>query len=322
MKLRSIAAFLLCLLLTAGAAGAVEVETISVSRETEVPNLAPIARDMELRTYRGTSVGGSLQAVDPEGDPVSFRLCSLPGKGDVSLNGQDFVYTPAPGKKGRDSFTYLAVDSGGNESAQATVTIRIEKQSGKTCYADMAGDPAAYAALRLAEEGVFVGERVGTAVCFSPEQFVSRGEFLAMCAALTGMRPLEGVGRTGFYDDDTISLWLKPYVSAALMYGVVQGCAGDNGRVVFSPDRPISLAEAAVMLDNFLELTEAVDTAASEDVPLWAAKAVSNLAACDICPSSFQAGLSLTRGDAAVMLSAAMDVCAERGRKISRIWAD
>ena len=67
MKFRSIVACLLCLLLTAGTAGAVEVETVSVTKETETVNLAPIAENLELRTYRETSVGGTLQAVDPEG---------------------------------------------------------------------------------------------------------------------------------------------------------------------------------------------------------------------------------------------------------------
>lgn len=321
MRLRSIVACLLCLLLTVGAAAAVEVETISVTKETETVNLAPIAENLELRTYRETSVGGVFQAVDPEGDPVTFRLGTEPRKGSVSLDGANFVYTPDPRKKGRDSFTYSAVDAGGNVSAEAVVTVHIDKQSGKLCYADMDGDRHAYAALRLAEEGIFTGERVGSSWCFSPELPVTRGEFLTMCASMTGMAPLDGVTRTGFYDDEGISLWLKPYVSAALMCGVVQGSTGSSGRIVFDPDRAITAAEAAVMLNNFLLITDTANASAPENVPVWAARAVGNLAACDICTSDFRAELILTRRDAAEMLSSAMDVCAMRGKSIRKIWA-
>ena len=321
MKCKSIVACLLCLILAASA-WAVDVETISVTKETEGANLAPIAENLELRTYRNTTAGGTFQAVDPDGDLVTFRLCSEPKKGTVIQNGADFQYTPDARKKGRDSFTYRAVDTQGNVSAEATVSIRIDRQTGKTCYADMEGNPLAYAALRLAEEGIFVGEQVGSSRCFSPEQQVSRGEFLTMCAAMTGMQPLEGVTRTGFSDDEGIELWLKPYVSAALMCGVVQGSAGDGGRIVFAPDRAITVAEAAVMLNNFLLITDSVTTMASENVPVWAARAVSNLAACNIYSPSFRAEVPLTRGDAAVMLSAAMDMCEKRGSSIKRIWAD
>ena len=323
MKSRSIVICLLCLLLTAGSVAAVEVETIEVSREVSAAvNLAPIAENLELTTYRETAVGGTFQALDPEGDLVTFSLCSAPSKGTVVLDRANFVYTPDPRKKGRDSFTYTATDTAGNVSAEAAVTVNIEKQSGKLVYSDLEGDPRAYAALRLAEEGIFTGERVGSSWCFSPELTVTRGEFLTMCASMTGMQPLEGITRTGFYDDESINAWLKPYVSAALMCGVVQGSAGSGGRIVFDPDRAITLAEAAVMLNNFLLITDSVSTMAPADVPVWASRAVGNLAACDIYRPSYQAELPLTRGDAAAMLSSAMDVCAQRGKSVKKLWAE
>ena len=322
MKFRSIVACILCLLLTVSTVGAVEVETLSVTKETETVNLAPIAENLELRTYRETSVGGTLQAVDPEGDLVTFRLCAEPKKGTLILDGANFVYTPDPKKKGKDSFTYAAADIHGNVSAEAKVTVHIDKHSGKICYADLDGDPLAFAALRLAEENVFIGERVGSSWCFDPERNVTRGEFLTMCAAMTGMQPLDGVTRTGFYDDDDIALWLKPYVSAALMCGAVQGSAGANGRIIFDPDRTITAAEAAVMLNGFLLITDSADASDLEDVPVWAAKAVGNLKACEICAPGFRAELPMTRRDAASMLSAAMDACAGRNKSIRNIWAE
>ena len=111
----------------AGTAEAVEVETVSVTKETQAANLAPIAENLELRTYQETSVGGTLQAVDPEGDLLTFRLCSEPKKGTLILDGAAFVYTPEPRRKGKDSFSYIAVDTHGNVSASENVPVWAAK---------------------------------------------------------------------------------------------------------------------------------------------------------------------------------------------------
>ena len=321
MKFRSIAILILCLSLLAGAALAVEVETVTVSTVGSA-NSAPVAENLELSTYRDVSVSGTFQAVDPEGDLLSFRITAAPGKGSVAVRGSSFVYTPADGKRGRDRFSYQAIDSEGNVSADATVSIRIGKQSCPVSYPELNGNGLQYAAVRLAEKGVFTGEKINGCWCFSSDTPLKRGDFLTMCAALTGMEPLEDVTRTGFYDDESISPWQKPYVSAALLYGVVQGSAGDSGRTVFRGNQPITRAEAAVMLNSFLEISDASGLVYSEDVPGWAAQAVANLRACDICSGDdFHAGRTLTRGDAAEMLSAAMDVLEARGKNSRFSWS-
>ena len=321
MKFRSIAILLVCLSLLAGAAMAVEVETVTVSTVGSA-NSAPVAENLDIRTYRETSVSGSFQALDPEGDLLSFCITTPPGKGSVTVRGSAFVYTPAEGKRGRDRFTYQAVDSEGSASADATVSIRIEKQSCPVFYPELNGSGLQYAAVRLAETGVFTGEKVSACWCFSADTPLKRGDFLTMCAALTGMEPLEDVTRTGFFDDESISAWQKPYVSAALLYGVVQGSTGDSGKAVFRGDQPITRAEAAVMLSSFLEISDAAGIFYSEDVPGWAAQAVANLRACDICSGDeFHAGRTLTRGDAAEMLSAALDVLEARGKDRKFSWS-
>ncbi len=321
MKFRSIAILLVCLSLLAGAATAVEVETVTVSTAGSA-NEPPVAKNLSLSTYRNVSVSGSFQAFDPEGDLLSFRITEAPGKGSVAVRGGSFVYTPAEGKRGKDSFRYQAVDPEGNVSMDADVSIRIEKQSTSVSYPELTGSGLQYAATRLAEEGVFTGERINSCWCFSADTPLKRGDFLAICAALTGMEPLEDVTRTGFYDDESISAWQKPYVSAALLYGVVQGSTGDSGRAVFRGDQPITRAEAAVMLSSFLEISDASGLYYADDVPGWAAQAVANLRACDICSGDdFHPNRALTRGDAAEMLSAAMDVLAARGKDSRFRWS-
>ena len=76
------------------------------------------------------------------------------------------------------------------------------------------------------------------------------------------------------------------------------------------------------MLNSFLEITDAAGFRDSEDVPAWAAQAVANLRSCDIyAGGEFQAGRALTRGDAAEMLSAAMDVLEARGKNSKFSWS-
>lgn len=124
----------------------------------------------------------------------------------------------------------------------------------------MAGHPSAYAATALAENGIFTTEMVGGAYVFSPERYVTRGEFLSMCMTLSGDELLSGVAATGFADDAEIAEWLKPYVATALMDGVVSGYSVSGG-AVFEPNEAVTWQEAAVMLDNVLDTTEVAATA-------------------------------------------------------------
>ncbi len=269
---------------------------------------APVAENLELTTYRNVCVGGTLSAVDPEGDAVTFEITTEPKKGTVELasDGQ-FVYTPDANRKGRDYFGYRAIDETGARSQEATVIINIEKQKTQTTYADMTGHPDAYAATALAEYGIFTAETVGGVQVFSPEREVTRGEFLSMCMTLADEKLLTGVAATGFADDADISVWLKPYVATALMDGVVSGYGVDGG-AVFEPNEPITRQEAAVMLDNVLDTTDVAATALTVSVADWAVQATCNLAACGVITEGTAFSEPLTRADAAEMLVRAIGV--------------
>lgn len=272
---------------------------------------APVAENFELCTYRNVSVGGQLAAVDPDGDPVTYHLTTEPVKGTVEIqeNGE-FVYTPNEGKRGRDYFGYKAVDCDGNESQEATVIISIKKQKTAVTYSDMTGHAEEYAAVLLAEEGICTGQRIGETYLFSPDQEISRSEFLALCMELTGEPVLGGVMTTGFGDDAEIPAWSKSYVSTALMNGDIQGYSNGEA-VVFDAQRAITRAEAAVMLDRLLQTTP-VSVQENAAVPTWASQSVANLTSCDIYPSGSDSAAALTRADAAQMLASAMDVLERR----------
>ena len=285
------------------------------------PNTAPIAENLELETFRDVQVQGIFKALDPDGDLLTFEITTIPKKGAIApLDGAAFTYTPSKGAKGKDSFTYVAVDANGGVSSAATVKIEIKKQSAKTTYSDMDGNPAHYAALALSEAGIFTGEQLGGEYFFRPDETVSRSEFLAMCLKLAETEPIGGITRTGFYDDSAIPAWAKPYVSAAVMSGLVSGSRNGEGQLVFNSNNPVSFAEAAVILNNALGLTDVVSVAAidtevsSGTVPAWAAGAARSLAACNILPTGLS-GISdnaITRADAAGMLLASANVLRAR----------
>ena len=284
-------------------------------------NEPPIARNMDLSTYKNVAITGYFDAVDSEGDTLTFQLMDTPARGAVTLaedGSAKFVYTPYENKTGKDSFTYVAIDSAGNTSSEAKVTIQINKPDTKVTYADMEGDPAHKASIRLAEEGIFVGSYLNGEYFFDPDRPVTRAEFLTMAMATVGMAPLEDVTVTGFTDDEAIPTWAKGAVSAAVMAGVIQGSRDDSGAPVFDASENITQGEATVMLDQLLNLSDVpleVFSAQGSDAH-WAGQAAANLAASGVIrveeTNSAALSTSLDRAQAAMLLDGALDVLSQR----------
>ena len=282
-------------------------------------NTAPVARNMELTTYKNVAITGYFDAVDGDGDVLTFQLTSTPARGAVTLaedGSSQFVYTPYENKTGGDSFTYVAIDPAGNTSPEAKVTLRIEKPDTKVSYADLEGHPAQKAAIHLAEEGVYVGRYVNGRYFFDPDQSVSRAQFLTMAMAATGMEELEGVQMTGFTDDGDIPAWAKGSVSAALKAGAVRGSRNEDGAPVFGAEQSITRAEAAVMLNNLLSISDVPAAVFSPGEDHWAAQAAANLAASGVIHTGSAVRLAdpLTLSEAAELLDGAIDVIDARER--------
>ena len=279
-------------------------------------NHPPVAEALCLDTYKNVEVQGAFSGVDPEGDALTFQLISKPARGAVTQaeNGSAaFTYTPYENKTGKDAFTYVAVDAQGNTSSPATVSIKISKQKTKVTYSDMTGVEGHREAVRLAEAGLLVGEKMGQDYFFHPEQTMSRAQSTALAMAVAEMESMDGVQVTGFADDGVMAMWAKPYVSAALRSGVVRGSFDEGGQVVFLPDAPVTAAEAAVLLNRALAVTDVPSAAETmADVPAWCVQAVANLDSCGAMPASAVLSEPLTRAQAAVMLDRAMDVMDSR----------
>ena len=280
----------------------------ALATETPVMDETPAVRDLEVRTYRNIPYRAAFLEADAQGDTLTYTVVREPKRGTVTIEGAEFIYTPKQNKTGRDSFTYVATDSAGRVSREAKVTVVIEKPKSGVEYSDMDGNAAAAAAQQLAENGIFVGARMGTDYYFEPDRTVSRSEFLAMTMEAAGM-PVTPVTMTGFCDDDAIPVWAKAYASSGLSGGVMMGSVTDNG-IAFRGDEPITFNQAAAILNRVLSVSDvdlAVWYADREAVPSWAAQAVANMeSVCVMSVGSFGSTAlneSLTRADAARMLS-------------------
>ncbi len=266
---------------------------------------APVAEDSAVETYKNLPNEGKLKVTDPEGTQLTYTLHRQPKRGTVELRSDGtFVYTPKKNKVGVDSFTYTAVDAAGNVSREATVTVQILKPTDTKQYTDTVGRDCRFAAEWMRNTGLFVGEKIGNQEYFRPDKTVSRGEFLAMMVQ-TLQIPVEESSYAGVPADTP--QWLKPYLAAALRSGLVAGWPKEESGS-FDADQPITGAEAAVMLQNALDLAisrealESVQTAAVEDgsmVPTWTAISLTALQQNGV---ELQANAVLNRGDAAQVL--------------------
>lgn len=265
---------------------------------------APVAQDSSIETYKNLPNEGKLKVSDPEEQALTFTLVRSPKRGEVVLKEDgSFVYTPKKNKVGVDSFTYTATDPAGNVSREATVTVQILKPTDSKQYTDTVGHECRFAAEWLRNTGLFVGEKIGSEACFYPEKEVSRGQFLAMVVQALDI-PLEDTSYSAIPADTPD--WLKPYLAAALRSGLTAGWP-ETESGSFCADQAITGAEAAVMLQNALDLSisqdtlEAAETVAADadEVPAWAAVSLTAMAENGI---ELDASAALARGDAAQVL--------------------
>lgn len=260
---------------------------------------APVAEDSAAETYKNLPNEGSLKVTDPEGEALTYTLVRGPKRGEVILREDgSFLYTPKKNKVGTDSFTYTATDPAGNVSREATVTVRIMKPTDSRQYTDTAGESCRFAAEWMRNTGIFSAEQVGGEHCFYPGQTVTQGQFLTMVMRMLEIPVDESATVVGYLDD--APAWLKPYLAAALRSGLLEGIP-DEDEGAFRYNEPVTGAQAAVMLNNAMDLS-AGDTDAAEDVPTWASSAVSAMNAGGIAIGEYDA---LTRSQVAQILYAA-----------------
>ena len=244
----------------------------------------PVAQAVEAETCIDIPIELSLSAADTDNDVVLYQLTEEPRLGTAKIEGNILTYSPGH-KTGKDRFSFTAVDADGNTAKPVQITITISKNRAGLTYADMSGNPAHYAAICLAENGVMTGENIGGVYFFHPSQPVTRSEFITMATAVSGL-PVEPTTQTDFVDDSGLSAWAKPFISTAAANGLVSGYRTASGLSEIRGQNPITLAEASVIINNLLdgELDGTQYVLAGEhstDMD-WAARAVSTLTRLDV----------------------------------------
>lgn len=261
---------------------------------------APVAEDSAIETYKNLPNEALLKVKDPEGQKLTFTVTRQPRRGDVVIREDgSFHYTPKKNKVGVDSFAYTATDPAGNVSREATVTVTVTKPTDAAQYTDTAGESCRFAAEWMKNTGIFISEAIGGNRCFRPDKDVSRGEFLTMLVGVLELEPDMEVSYTGFQEETP--RWLQPYLAAAMRSGLLTGLPQSQ---TFGAEEGISGAEAAVMLQNALDLTARSDaaqpvSAGEEAAPEWAASALQILGDYGI---ELDAETTLTRADAAQVM--------------------
>ncbi len=272
--------------------------TISIKGKADS---APVAEDYALETYKNLPITGNLKVTDPEGETLTYTLTRGPKRGTVAIHEDGtFEYSPKKNKVGVDSFVFTATDPRGNVSREATVTIRILKPTDAAQYTDTIGAECRFAAEWMKNTGLFVGEQMVGEYCFNENTPVSRGQFVAMAVKVLGIPTEDSAAYTGYTDD--IPNWLKPYLAAAMRSGMTAGLpVSETG--AFGAFDPITGGEAAVMLQNAMDLAVSVSTEVTvgkDDTQRhWAAAAVTAMSDNGIDLSLTE---TLTRGEVAMLL--------------------
>lgn len=269
-------------------------------------NYAPRADGaVSVFTQSGIPVFGKMAGCDPEGDACEFIVLRYPENGTLTVTDKTtgaYRYTPLKNKTGKDSFSYVIRDCYGNYSEVCHAQIRVDERMSDVVYVDMEDSPAYQAAVAMDALGVMHGKVVGDQSFFSPEETVSRAEFVAMAMKTCGIRADSTLTATFFDDNADIPAPLVGYIATAQRIGIVNGTFS-GGKLTFRPNDEITGLDAAVILSRLIGESKTGTTAGKSSVPVWARAGVATLASLGILDEgTASADRKLTRADVAEAL--------------------
>lgn len=261
--------------------GAQDASIVCTMKFTDRVNYAPkintdAAQTLNVTTQTGIGVFGQIEASDPEGDDIDYIIVSYPKHGTLQITNDEigeFCYTPDDDYDGKDSFVFVVRDEYGNYSYPEKVSLKVTERMSEVVYVDMENSHSYNAAVAMTAMGIMSGNRVGDDMYFSPEDTVTRAEFVAMAMKSLGIRPDTTLDKTFFDDNEDIPKSLVSYVATAARCGIVNGSLEADG-LNFRPKDAITKCEAAIIMANLLEIKaeSAVFSTIDgiETVPVWA----------------------------------------------------
>jgi len=164
-------------------------DTATVTITFRPVNDAPTLNYCEVNTQEDTPVTGALDAWDPDGDALMYRVVTVPGKGTMDLDAAtgSFTYTPSANTNGSDSFQAVAND-GQLDSNTLFVNVFISRVNdapiatngvletaedtpavGKLQASDIDGDTLTYSIVSQGQLGAVVVDPVTGDFTYTPD---------------------------------------------------------------------------------------------------------------------------------------------------------
>lgn len=201
-----------------------------------------------VTTYSGIPYFGTVHAVDPDGDSMTYRITEYPSHGilvtDEIENG-NYKYVPSGSFSGEDSFSYIAEDFYGNFTPEIEVNISILNSGSVLSFSDMQENEEHSCALNVVNNGIMNASSENGIYRFNPDDSVSRCEYLLMLYKAAG-RNISVSEKSSFGDTDTLSDEEIQCIEDAYKNGFISGERTTTGLYI-KPDEPVSRAEAAVL---------------------------------------------------------------------------
>jgi hypothetical protein len=122
-------------------------------------------------------------------------------------------------------------------------SVTVSAYGGGSAFSDLPASGWAYnAVMSAAQAGYLSGYSDGT---IRPNEKVTRQEAAAIIAKVSGLTPRPASSLSGFSDYDKIASWSKGSVAAVIEQGYMSGYPDGT----FKPEKPLTRAEAVVLLD-------------------------------------------------------------------------
>ena len=201
-----------------------------------------------VTTYSGIPYFGTVHAIDPDGDSMTYHITEYPSHGTLitdDIENGNYKYIPSGSFGGDDRFSYIAEDFYGNFTPEIEVSISVLNSGSVLSFSDMQENEEHSCALNVVNRGIMNATSENGIYRFDPDITVSRCEYLLMLYKAAG-RNISAAGSSSFNDTDTLSVEEIQCIEDAYKNGFISGEKTATG-LYFKPDEPVSRAEAAVL---------------------------------------------------------------------------
>lgn len=261
-----------------------ECDTLDVFEEFWVTETELLCEDFFIETDKNSSVDGVLK-YKAEGE-VTVEIVTQAKNGVVTLKDSSgaFTYTPSKDWVGTDSFQFR-ITKGTESSNIARCGITIKEPVTEEpwfVYEDMRTHWGNYSAVKLVEEDVIKGERIGKRYYFHPETKMRRIDVIEyiLAALKVDFADVDKNETHIFEDSRDLPEYINYAAYLANKIGFVEGVR-EGEDVYLRPYEYINRAEIIRMIDIAMSSkTKSEQKIKFNDdaiIPDWAAQSVKNL---------------------------------------------